>query len=208
MAFTDYERDLRDPSFDPNYVLDKFFHSGGSAVFAGAPPGEEAKLKQQVAAQLLEVFGVRVHSLQLVICGSAHLGFCPIPADSCFGRPFNSKRSDIDIAVISPELFEAWWTELQSIGLDEHTRAAVSRDLFWGFLNPALLQNIGEYGPKWWALFGALRTDRARGIRGRLYKNLWSMQAYHRIAVVEGHNRLAGGGREVAAVACPAAARS
>jgi len=79
------------------------------------------------------------------------------------------------------------------MALDFETRSAVSRDLFWGFLNPALLRDIGEYGPKWWGLFGALRTDRARGIRGRLYKNLWSMQAYHRIAVVEGHNRLATG---------------
>jgi hypothetical protein len=193
MSFTDYERDLRDASFDPNYVLDKYFHSAQSAVFAGAPPGEEARLKQEVASQLHHLFGVRVHSLQLVVCGSAHLGFCPIASDERFGRPFDAKRSDIDVAVVSPELFESWWTELQSIALDFETRTAVSRDLFWGFLNPALLRDVGEYGPKWWGLFGALRTDRARGIRGRLYKNLWSMQAYHRIAVVEGHNRLTSG---------------
>ena len=192
MSFTDYERDLRDPQFDPNYVLDKYFHSAPSAVFAGAPPGEEARLKQQVASKLLEIFGVRVHVLQLVVCGSAHLGFCPIASEVRFGKPFHPGRSDIDIAVISPELFESWWTELQSIALDTETRSAVSRDLFWGFLNPALLRDVGQNGPKWWGLFGALRTDRARGIRGRLYKNLWSMQSYHRIAVVEGHNRLVG----------------
>ncbi len=191
MSFTDYERDLRAASFDPNYVLDKYFHSAQSAVFQGAPPGEEAKLKQEVASQLLRLFGVRVHALQLVVCGSAHLGFCPIP-DERFGKQFDPKKSDIDIAVISPELFESWWTELQSIGLDAETRLAVARELFWGFLNPALLRDVGEHGPKWWGLFGALRTDRAQGIRGRLYKNLWSMQSYHRIAVVEGHNRLAG----------------
>ena len=60
MSFTDYERDLKDPAFDPNFVLDKYFHSAVSAVFVGAPPGEEAKLMQEVGAQLFQRFGVRV----------------------------------------------------------------------------------------------------------------------------------------------------
>ncbi len=192
MSFTDYKRDLRNASFDPNYVLDKYFHAAQSAVFVGAPPGEEARLKQEVASQLLQIFGVRVHILQLIVCGSAHLGFSPIASEDRFGKPFDPERSDIDIAVISPELFESWWTELQSIALDGATRQAVAQDLFWGFLNPALLHDIGEHGRKWWGLFGGLKTDRAHGIRGRLYKNHWSMQAYHRIAVVQGHNRLVG----------------
>ncbi len=191
-SFADYERDLKDPTIDINYILDKYFHTGQSNVFFGATPGDEAKLKEQVAAELFDAFAIRIHPLQLVLCGSAHLGFCPIP-DERFGRPFDGRRSDIDIAVTCPELFDSWWSELQSIGLDPATREVVSRDLFWGFINPANLQTVGTLGPKWWALFGKLRTNRARGIRGRLYKNVWSMQSYHRLAVIGGRNRLLGG---------------
>jgi hypothetical protein len=33
MAFPDYERDLLDNDVDPYYILDRYFHSGQSAVF-------------------------------------------------------------------------------------------------------------------------------------------------------------------------------
>ena len=190
MAFADYRQDLRDETLDVNFLLDKHFHSGQPAVFQGADPGAQAKLKKDVASKVFSSFGVRVHPLQLVICGSAHLGFCPVPVSERFGRPFDPTRSDIDIAVSSPELFEAWWTELQTAGLDQDTRELISRDLFWGFINPANVQDVPNYGTKWWLLFGGLQTDRAHGIRGRLYKNMWSMQSYHRLAVLGGRRML------------------
>lgn len=188
MGYPDYKLDLLSSEFDVNYVLDRYFHSGSSAVFAGAAPDEEVKLKGEVARGLFDAFATRVHSLQLVICGSAHLGFSPVPDK--LGRSFDPSQNDIDIAVISPELFDGWWTELQSSGLDEAVRAAVSRDLFWGFINPAHVRDVPEHGTKWWRLFGSLRTDRASGVRGRLYRNFWSMQSYHRLAIYRGRERL------------------
>lgn len=187
MGFPDFKKDLENSEVDVNHILDKYFHTGPSAVFAGAPPGEEAKLKATVASTLFEKFKVRVHPVQLVICGSAHLGFSPVAEK--LGQPFNSKTSDIDIAVASPELFELCWTELQSAGLDEDTRSLVSRDLFWGFINPANIQNIQSFGSGWWQAFGQLKTDRAHGVRGRLYKNFWSMHSYHRITVLGGRKK-------------------
>lgn len=182
MSFADYKRDLLDDTSDVNYMLDRYFHSGESVVFHGAPPDEQAELKSAVATELFRALSVRIHPFQLVICGSAHLGFSPVP--SKLGKPFDARTSDIDFAVVSPELFEAWWTELQTAGLDEATREIVSRDLFFGFINPANVQNAGRIGAAWWNTFGTLRTDRARGVRGRLYKSFWSMQSYHRLAVV------------------------
>ncbi len=190
MGFPDFERDLRDATVDVNFILDRYFHSGQSAVFVGAPPEEEAELKEQVATELFRAFGSRVHPLQLVICGSAHLGFSPIPDGDRFGRPFDPRRSDIDISVISAELFEAWWTELQSAGLDRATREVVSRDLFWGFINPASVRNVSRFGETWWTVLGRLRSNRAHGVRGRLYRSYWSMQSYHRLAVIGGRERL------------------
>ena len=157
-------------------------------VFAGAGPEEEANLKYDIARAVFQQFRVRVHPLQLIVSGSAHLGFSPVPDK--LGQPFDATKSDIDMSVVSPEIFESWWGELQAAGLDRATREIVSRDLFWGFINPANVQSVGEIGPRWWSLFGGLKTDRAKGIRGRLYRSFWSMQSYHRLAVIGGRNRL------------------
>lgn len=69
MAFPDYKKDLLDDTVDVNYILDRYFHSGQSVVFHGAPPDEEAELKYQVATALFRAFDFRIHPFQLVICG-------------------------------------------------------------------------------------------------------------------------------------------
>ena len=188
MGFPDYREDLVDADVDVNHILDRYFHSGLSAVFAGAGPEEEPALIREVARELFSAFGIRIHPFQLVISGSAHLGFSPVPGK--LGKPFDPATSDIDFSVISPELFDAWWTQLQSVALDAATREAVSRDLFWGFINPANVQYVPGIGATWWQTFGAFKTDRAHGIRGRLYRNFWSMQSYHRLAIVRGRRDL------------------
>ena len=56
MGFPDYEKDLRNPEVDLELILDKYFHCGESAVFHGAPPDEEPRLKEMVAAAILDTF--------------------------------------------------------------------------------------------------------------------------------------------------------
>lgn len=188
MAFPDYKRDLLSEDFDINYVLDRYFHSGQSAVFVGAGPDVEVAFTGDVARSLFSAFGIRVHPMQIVVCGSAHLGFSPVPEK--LGKSFDPAKGDIDVAVISQEIFESTWNELQSVSLDPSVRASVSRDLFWGFINPANIRDVSEHGKRWWTAFGGLKTDRAAGVRGRLYRNFWSMQSYHRIAVYNGREKL------------------
>ena len=188
MGFPDYRRDLLSDDFDANYILDRYFHSGESVVFAGANPAEEAKLKNDVSSRLYSVFNTRIHHLQLIICGSAHLGFSPVPTK--LGKPFNPLKSDIDLSVVSSELFDLWWTELQASGLEQAQRDTISRELFWGFINPANVRDVSQAGQRWWETFGALQTDRAAGVRGRLYRTFWSMQNYHKIAVFQGREIL------------------
>jgi len=188
MAYADYKRDLLAEDFDANYVLDRYFHTGQSAVFIGAQPHEEPNFKCEVARASFTAFGIRAHPFQLIITGSAHLGFSPVPGK--LGKPFDSASSDIDIAVVSPELFDLWWTELQSGGLEPAVREIVSRDLFWGFINPANVRDLSDCGAKWWRLFGNLSTDRAAGVRGRLYRTFWSMQSYHKLGIFHGRREL------------------
>jgi hypothetical protein len=188
MAYPDYKRDLLSEDFDVNYMLDRYFHAGQSNVFVGASPGEEVAFTGDVARSLFGAFKIRVHPMQIVICGSAHLGFSPVPDK--LGKSFDPAVGDIDVAVISSEIFDSIWTELQSNSLDPAVRATISRDLFFGFFNPANIRDVSEQGSRWWRAFGDLRTDRAVGVRGRLYRNFWSMQSYHRIAIYHGREKL------------------
>src|SRR5262245_48591071 len=104
MAFPDYKRDLLAANFDVNRILDRYCHSGQSAIFMGASPDTEPFFKNDIARRLCDSLCVRLHPLQLIICGSAHLGFSPVPDK--LGKPFDSSSSDIDVAVVSTELFE------------------------------------------------------------------------------------------------------
>lgn len=188
MAYADYKRDLVAEDFDVNHILDRYFHAGQSAVFAGADPNEEVQLMGAIARALYGAFHVRVHPMQIVVCGSAHLGFSPVPDK--LGKPFDATNADIDVSVISPEILESAWNELQSASLDPSVRATIARDLFWGFINPANIRDVSDHGNRWWRAFGDLRTDRAVGVRGRLYRNFWSMQSYHRLAIYAGREKL------------------
>src|SRR5438309_10590224 len=101
MGYPHYRQDLLATAFDADWVLDKYFHSGQSVVFNGAPPGAEAALKRHVAKSLGGALNAAIHPLQLVLCGSAHLGFSPVP--NKIGKPFDPTSSDIDVAVVSEE---------------------------------------------------------------------------------------------------------
>src|SRR5262249_20345431 len=116
-------------------MLDRYFHSGQSSVFIGAPPEAESVFKRDLVRQLHTCLRIPLHPLQLILCGSAHLGFSPVPEK--LGKPFDSSLSDIDVAVVSIELFDRWWSELQSIELIPAVLTKVANDLFWGFINPA-----------------------------------------------------------------------
>jgi hypothetical protein len=194
VGFPEYRRDLLD-GLTTDVILDRYFHSGQSAVFYGAPPSTESVFKNEII-KALSVLNFRFHPLQVIVCGSAHLGFSPVPErdemGDRLGRSFDPARSDIDIAVVSPELFDYWWDQLQARRLTDITRSQIANDVFWGFINPLNVRDVSKMGSDWWRIFGGLRTDRAKAIRGRVYRSLWHMQNYHRLAIDGGRDQLQG----------------
>jgi hypothetical protein len=188
VGYPDYKRDLLAADFDATRVLHRYFHSRSSAVFDGASPEEEPDFKWDLARRLREALGVQLHPLELVVCGSAHLGFSPVP--NKLGKPFDSSSSDIDIAIVSAELFDLCWHELQANPPTRAIRERIADDLFWGFINPANLYKVSKVVRKWWDVFGKTQTDRAHGVRGRLYRDYWSLQAYHTLAINGGRDAL------------------
>jgi len=194
MGYIDYEKDLLADPFDEErieYMLDRYFHSGQSFVFLGAHPELESKFKRYIATEVRNAFDVNCHPLHVFICGSAHLGFSPVPDK--LGNAFNCKGSDIDVAIVSPELFDRWWSELQSKDIVKSEKQQIAEDLFRGFINPMNVRTTTQTGRKWYDLFGKLKTDgRAKCVRGRAYRSHWFMQNYHRLSIIRAREKLQG----------------
>ncbi|MFL5329983.1 MAG: hypothetical protein ACJ8C4_13845 [Gemmataceae bacterium] len=192
MPWADYKKDLLSPTFDPHRILDQYFHTGQPVVFANTPREVEPKFKRKLAGDLQSIFGAQLHPLQLILCRSAHLGFSPVPGKNKLGRVFDPAKSDIDVAVVSAELFDSWWLDLQSCGLDQSARDEISEDIFWGFISPDNVGSNSRFKRKWWKLFGDFETDYANGVRGRLYRSYGAMQNYHLHAINGGRRELLG----------------
>lgn len=196
MSFPYYRQALLAEDFDAYRVLDEYFHCGQSRVFVGSPPGTEAAIKQSIARSLQNSLGVQVHSLQLVVCGSAHLGFSPVPQK--LGKPFDPISSDMDIAVVSEQMFDQWWSELIGCRMTRDERIKTSEQLFWGLIDPSTAARFSEIGKVWWKVFAQMTPGvlsgppLANGIRGRLYRNFWSMENYHIRAIEKGREVLLG----------------
>ncbi len=189
MGYADYKNDLKATCFDVEDVLHRYFHAGQSALFQGADPNEEPRFKRAISKQIAQDIGIKCHPLQLVICGSAHLGFSPVPEK--LGTTFHPERSDVDVAVVSAEIFDCWWTELQErASLTDPERRRIAEDLFWGFIDPSRVRHLSEMGKTWWKLFGNFSIDRACGVRGRVYRSYWNMQNYHKHAIERGREKL------------------
>lgn len=190
MDYSDYRRDLLAADFDASRVLHRYFHSRPSAAFRDARPEDEPDFKWALARRLHDALGVPLHPLELVVCGSAQLGFSPVPDK--LGKAFDPSSSDMDIAIVSPELFDLCWHELQYNPPTRATRERIADDLFWGFINPANVYKVSKVVRKWWDVFGKTETPHANGVRGRLYRDYWSMQAYHTLAINRGRDALTG----------------
>lgn len=141
-----------------------------------------------------------IASESLYLVGSAKLGFSLSP--DYFGRPF-SRTSDLDVAVIDPELFDSTWYTLlawhypRRSGLPALERAWMAerrREIYWGWFVPTALSFRGPLGTDpalrplrdtaqlWFDAFQSLSIHRpfaVRKVSGRLYRTLDHALAYH-----------------------------
>lgn len=145
-----------------------------------------------VASALSSKFAIQITSDQILVTGSAKLGFGLFKKKTREGellpafRPFRPD-SDIDIAVICPELFEIIWDELCA---HANSKPWIPWDsgklgdyMLYGWLRP-------DHFPKnvrlrrcddWWDVFHALSADNRFGrrtIRGALYHSREHLRKY------------------------------
>jgi hypothetical protein len=172
-------------------ILDAFYHCGVPYAFRG-DASAEGSFKRAIANEISSAYSLRCHPHDLVVCGSAHLGFSAAPTEK-LGKAFDFNTSDIDVAVLLPELFDRWWIELA----DPRTtlgdcRRRISQHLMNGYINPSIVRDITTIGKRWWKLFHNFPAIGVSKVRGRIYRNAQFMQNYHRLSVTRGRARLQG----------------
>lgn len=147
---------------------------------------------EYVATALSSKFSTEVIAEQIIVVGSAKLGYGLFPKktqDNEILPAFRTFRpdSDIDIAVVCPGLFELIWHELSShannVAWMPWDSGRLGDYLVYGWLRP-------DHFPKhvrlrrcddWWDVFRALSADNRLGrrtIRGGLYYSREQLRKY------------------------------
>jgi hypothetical protein len=169
-------------------------------IFTGVPyvfrdePASNSLLTGHVCHEL------RVAQANVVVVGSAKTGFSLNPNN--FPRGF-SDTSDIDVIVVSEQLFDkVWMTLLEwqyprrliSLGGPEQRWAASRRkDIYWGWIVPDeisyeglafpnVLRPLRDISAQWFNTFQKLSLYRefvARTVSGRLYRTWDHALRYH-----------------------------
>ncbi len=125
-----------------------------------------------------------VSESQVIVVGSAKMGFSLSPKK--LYRRFNDS-SDIDVVIVSSELFDAVWKKVFQLVQEKVYWQAFSnfKDyLFMGWIRPDLLppSNQFEMGKDWWEYFRKLTSSGQFGnykINGALYKDWDFLEGYH-----------------------------
>lgn len=137
----------------------------------------------------------KIHPSQVMIVGSGKLGF------SIIEKPKKNKlryrefgdESDLDIAIVSEELFDSIWTEVYDYFNSKgfwYNKYQFTNYLFEGWIRPDKLPPDDKFklANDWWEFFRMLSNSNEFGpyqIRAGLYKNWSFLENYHLKAVEE-----------------------
>lgn len=122
-----------------------------------------------------------IHPNEVILVGSAKLGFSTAPGKEF--RPFGDS-SDLDVAIISPVLFDRIWVQLYDYsrsGLLWKQLDHFEDYLFRGWMRPDFLPQQIPLAKEWWKFFLGLTTSGQYEyqVRGGLYKSWHYLECYH-----------------------------
>lgn len=160
-------------------VFQKYIAFGDSYIIN---PDLYFELKSDISIK----FGI--HSTQVILVGSAKLGFSIAPKKRYqhFGD-----ESDLDVAVVSQDLFDRLW----SIAFDywkvsgDWYRGTNFRDyLFRGWVRPDFLPPNTQYSKDWFEYFRQLTSSQKFGpfkISAGFYRSWQFLESYQEIAIAQ-----------------------
>ena len=175
-----------------------------NSILHGESPYFESAKVDHVVDKLSRTFGVKVAREQAFVVGSAKIGFALHPKNRRNEKRLDAFRrfsadSDIDIAVVCPDLFSAIWFELSahSIGsaYSPWDSGKLGDYLLMGWIRPdhfPASQKLRKCND-WWDVFRELSADTILGrrqIRGALFYSLGQLRMYQLYGLQQCRNRM------------------
>jgi hypothetical protein len=145
----------------------------------------DRELLWKLKLSLSKSFNIQIRNLEIV--GSAKLGISY--NDGLYNKKL-STESDIDIVIVSNDLFEEAWIELL-LNEDNYYKLGESerdfledtyKTIHKGLISPDRIPRSMNFHKKWWDVFEGLSNKPEydnRKIRGRLFKNWWFVEKYY-----------------------------
>lgn len=171
--------------------------------------GDPVAITQQQYFELRRRVAVEfeLHPSAVVLVGSCRLGFA-LKKKPPSNRRFEpcGPSSDLDVAVVSAELFDHFWDAVFECVWRQRDwsmgeGAKFTRDLFNGWFTPDNLPNMPQFARarKWAEFFDSINRERMFGFRrmsARLYRSWHRLEAYQEHMVRACKNELEDDRRE------------
>lgn len=164
----------------PSEIVQRYLFDFSPYCFAANP-----SLYQVFRGEICNNFNI--HPQNFTIIGSAKLGFSLNPDK--FGSPFTD-ASDIDVVLVSEELFQQLWFQLIEFRrttffrLDSRSKKKfedLQRFLFFGTIRLDKLSNDFPFARDWWEFFNKMSIDNRFGprrIRAAIFKT-WQHASFY-----------------------------
>lgn len=145
----------------------------------------------ELRKKLSDHFGVHLKNIEIV--GSAKLGISLNPVSGRLGMQYD-EQSDIDLVIVSNELFDLAWNELtiKEDSLFNEQERLLLKNCYYniprGYISPNNLPSKLSFYKNWWEIFYSLSSMEKfekRKIRGRLFKNWWFVEKYYSIQLAK-----------------------
>ena len=167
-----------------DWIIDQHLF-GGPPFYSSNQPNVHDRMIRAIST------GLKVPRRDICVVGSARIGFSLSPPK--FGEPF-SQFSDIDIIVVSSELFDPSWLDIvgsrrtNSSTLRHRTRRHLSEHrerhyVYNGWIYPKSVVEALGIGERWLRTFNGLSRITelsSRSVGGRLYRTWDHARLYHR----------------------------
>ena len=178
----EFEQLLRNTTLDS--LVEKYLFAGLPFSFFGRTDTYKQMLRSISR-------GLEVPQPNICVVGSARIGFSLAPHK--FGQPF-SPYSDIDIVIVSEELFDSSWLDI--LTNRHHRWSSLSRQtqdrliehqerhhIYYGYISPSFVAPALAIGHQWLTTFNRLSQIpflASRPVSGRLYRTWDHAKVYHR----------------------------
>lgn len=175
----EFKSSLLDSSYTDIELVDRFIMFGTPFIF-----NENEPLYFDLKKEVSNFFGTSINNVLVV--GSAKLGFSIAPKKRF--RPIQDD-SDIDVAIVSDELFDTYWEKLFKFNINLVSRNETEQALydkflayfFRGWLRPDYFPFRYAGKQEWFDFFKSISYKKydKRKVTGAIYKNEFFFKKYH-----------------------------